>query len=401
MFECQMCNFSTSRLYDLKRHNQSKRHITIEHLKSQTIDQNSDHNIKKTIISLNNDSFFDTNKPSINITDNAILKSMMTNELQLGTNINKNIYSNDDLLNALDKTIIINDQEKRPKKKVHLCECGKVFSHSGNLSRHRKTCDGKPKKIENLKIIEKDTYIIKLETELAEVKKQLEQSKFAHTSIANNSHNTYSTNISDNKICSDNNVNNIVNNNKISVFAYLDTHYNEAPAIKMLESDDITRILANCELGKHLLEDLIVFQHSKYSLHRFLGEFILKEFKKSDPKKQQFWIADIPRLKFAVRQALNQNDLIWRPDAKGVCLTNHIITPILNEIFSMMTEYKDLCKERVKDAQTSEQHEKIHNQSTNALGVIYDINQKILHKKILTYIAPYFQLELIEHDLLN
>lgn len=200
------------------------------------------------------------------------------------------------------------DQEKKPKKKVYLCECGRPFNNSGNLCRHRKICDKKTKpdckpKIEEINYAEK---INKLEMELAEVKKQLELSKM--TTISTNSHN--STHIENNKICSDNNINNTVNNNKISVFAYLDTHYNDAPAIKMLESDDITRMLANCELGKHLLEDVIIFQYSKYLLHQFLGDFILKEFKKSDPQKQQFWLADLSRLKFAVRQALNQNNFV-------------------------------------------------------------------------------------------
>jgi hypothetical protein len=162
----------------------------------------------------------------------------------------------------------------------------------------------------------------------------------------------------------------------------------------MLESDDVTRLLTYAELGKHSLEYVIAFQQEKYLLDEFLGEFILKEFKKSDAKKQQIWISDIPRLKFIVRGALNQDESVWHPDKKGIVLTKNIITPMLNDIFILMENYVAVCKTNIKNAEFDYQRENIHKQSENALSVIYEINQKILHRKILLYIAPYFQLEI-------
>jgi hypothetical protein len=94
-----------------------------------------------------------------------------------------------------------------------------------------------------------------------------------------------------------------------------------------------------------------------------------------------------------VRQAINQNEAVWQPDKKGVCLTRHIITPLLEEIKVEMQDYTVICKSRMKKALHS-QWEIINQQSTHAIEIIYEINQKILHQRVLHYIAPYFQLEL-------
>jgi hypothetical protein len=162
----------------------------------------------------------------------------------------------------------------------------------------------------------------------------------------------------------------------------------------MLDSIDITKLLTyDDESTGYSLEDMIVFQQEKKLLSHFLGEFILKEFKKTNPKNQQFWVSDIPRLKFIVRQAINQNETIWQPDKKGICLTRYIITPMLEEIKSLLQDYTKICELRLKKCNMI-QCEQINQQSTNAVSVIYEINQKILHEKVLKYIAPYFQLEL-------
>lgn len=375
MYECELCDFSSDRSTDLSRHKKTKKHTINEYKNTKNI--NDDNKIIITDKILN--CYQNGNKNTPN------------SKHSLKNGKNGNICDDiKDNQNAILSTTNVN--EHKPKKKQNKCNCGKIFNHLSGLSRHKKSCNGKT--------TEKDDYISKLENKLMEMQNRIEKIEQTNTAISNNSNNSNII-ISNDKICRDNTVNNIIHNKTINLFTYLNAHCNEVQPIKMLESDDITRILTSKELGKHLLEDVIVFQYSKYALNEFLGEFILKEFKKSDPKKQQFWITDVTRLKFVVRQALNQNEAIWHPDKKGICLTKYIITPILDEIFSMMSDYKNLCNERMKNSQTSEQREKIHEQSTNALKVIYEINQKELHKDILKYIAPYFQLELTELELIN
>jgi hypothetical protein len=295
-----------------------------------------------------------------------------------------------------------NDGKKPTKKVYHSCKCGKQFSHSSSLSRHKQSC----KCTQETQVVSKDHFIEKitsLEKELLEMKKLLSQShQLEQNNLNQNKNGTIGNNnsigntISDNNIITDNSTKMITNNNNktVNVITYLNNNYNEAQPLKMLESDDVTRLLTYAELGKHSLEYVIAFQQEKYLLDEFLGEFILKEFKKSDAKKQQIWISDIPRLKFIVRGALNQDESVWHPDKKGIVLTKNIITPMLNDIFILMENYVAVCKTNIKNAEFDYQRENIHKQSENALSVIYEINQKILHRKILLYIAPYFQLEI-------
>lgn len=91
---------------------------------------------------------------------------------------------------------------------------------------------------------------------------------------------------------------------------------------------------------------------------------------------------------------MNKDQSVWHPDKKGIILTKNIITPMMDDIHILMTNYIELCRTNMKSAEFGYKREEIHEQSESAIRVIYDINQKILHHKILLYIAPYFHLKL-------
>jgi hypothetical protein len=259
------------------------------------------------------------------------------------------------------------------------------------LSRHKRSCDYK--KPADITHVEK---INELEKQLANIQELLMKNQIVPTNSGNVG-NDNKNNIVGNTMTA-NNINNIIDNSTksidnsktVNVVTYLNNNYTEAQPIKMLDSKDVTKLLSYAELGKHSLGTIIVFQHSKHVLDQLLGECILKEFKKEDPKTQQIWISDMTRLKFFVRSALNKDQYVWHSDKKGVVLTKKIITPILENVKSLMEDFVDLCKKNIEDGQLDE----MLDQSENAIKVVYEINQKILHQKILRYIAPYFQLEL-------
>lgn len=82
---------------------------------------------------------------------------------------------------------------------------------------------------------------------------------------------------------------------------------------------------------------MIIFQHSKYLLDQFIGDFIVDEYKKNNPAKQQIWLSNIQKLTFVVRQVLNNTDHIWLKDFNGICVINHVIRPILQEVKKNIT----------------------------------------------------------------
>ena len=157
----------------------------------------------------------------------------------------------------------------------------------------------------------------------------------------------------------------------------------------MLKEKDVMKILAYDESCGHSLEEMIIFQYSKYLLNQFIGQFIVDEYKKKDPNKQQIWSSNVLKLNFIVRQILNQTEHVWLKDINGICLEKYIISPILEEIKLIMKNY---IKDCYTDMSSNDVIETLGNKPTIAMKIIYEINQKELHKKILDFIAPHFQL---------
>jgi hypothetical protein len=184
---------------------------------------------------------------------------------------------------------------------------------------------------------------------------------------------------------------NIENNNKTIVFNYVNQEYQHTPPIKTLEIKDIVRLLTMPNT-KHTTVDFIIYYYKKYALHTFLGEIIRKEYKKEDPEEQQFWVSSVMRLTFIVRQILNKEN-VWLKDMDGVCITRHIIDPMLKEIKKLLQKSIDSLKDSNNMRNKSlEEYEKAHDDGIIAVEIIQKINENELHGPILKYIAPYFQL---------
>lgn len=363
--ECIPCNYETTRAYDMKKHEDSKKHAKKMHLyllKYPNKPVMTTHKISERMSIL----------PIASIDEN--FQNFASND---ASKISK---SEQDTVKNIKYCVEI---EQKPKKKCNtICGCGKAFSHTSSLARHKHTCDQIDYKSE---INDLKKQLITLQETIA--KPQQITTASNNTSQIDNSFNT--NNITDNSIKS------VTNNTKtLNVVTYLNSNYNDAQPIKMLESNDVTKLLSYVELGKHTLEDHIIFYYRTCMLDQFLGELILKEFKKSDPKKQQIWISDIPRLSFLVRSAISKNESMWHPDKKGITLTKNIISPVSDEIFTLMKAYSHTCKITINDAQFEYQKEEIYKKSETAIEIIKEINLKTLHHKILLFIAPYFQLEL-------
>lgn len=376
--ECLLCNFTTSRSHDMKRHNESKKHI--ERLHKQLPE-------------------FPDKQPKISIK----LQKNLKNELKIANNAN-NFANNANIITQntqqkqfkLIQNEVCIEIEKKPTKVTNKCNCGKQFSHSSSLSRHKKTCDETQLTIQENKYIEK---IDNLEKQLAKMQTFIE--KIPTSIIAFNKPETIGNIINANHIITDNSVNidnsikTITDNSvkNVSVITYLNNNYTDAKPLKMLKSKDVTKMFSGEDIGNYSIEEIITFQQSKYMLDEFLGDVIIKKFTNTtNPKQQQIWISDVARLKFIVRGITNKDQSAWHPDKKGIILTDKIITPMLDDVRTLMTKHNKSCSVNIKNSDFEDQYDWLYKQSTHAVSVIYDINQKILHHKILLHIAPHFQL---------
>jgi hypothetical protein len=258
------------------------------------------------------------------------------------------------------------------------------------LWKHRQKCDG------TNEIAEMKDKIVSLENTVSKLTTLLEQQKC----LPNNSN---LTNTNSNNLTNTNSNNTTLTNNTqkiINVYNYVSSNFNEAQPIRMLEKQDIDKLLTVDQNIKHTIEELLIFNQSKYNLDKFLGEIIINAYKKEDPEEQQFWASNVQKLTFIVRQILNKREKTWLHDKKGTCLTKYIVDPILKEIKKLLQRYVKENSENIQKS-TFEEMEKIQNNGMIAVNIIYEINEKELHKKILKYIAPHFQLEQTNLLLMN
>jgi hypothetical protein len=202
-----------------------------------------------------------------------------------------------------------------------------------------------------------------------------------------NNYNNYSTNTLNNTI--------ITNNNQktINVVAYINSNYTEAEPLTLIKREEVTKLLKMEDTDGYIMEDYIVFNYSKHLIDTFIGDLIVKEYKKQDPKTQKLWSSDTSRLTFIVRQVLNENEKIWLQDKKGICVIKYIIGPVLEEVKLMMKEYSNKCFSEMMSGQSNDM-QNLTDKISSSTKLIYDINQKEIHQKILNYIAPYFQIDL-------
>lgn len=392
MYKCEMCNYSSDRSTDLNRHNNSKKHIKNMYL----INTNK---IKKLPENGNFLGNFENNDNLLPKKGNFCVSKVSFEPLKLSPKITKNekkTTNNKNNINDNDNTknsAIVKTSEGSFLKTqnvdltTHLCKCGKNFKHKSGLSRHKKTCNFQP--TNTIETLSKQIEV--LTQQLKNIVPNTNGSN-ANTYINNNTNNT-----NNNIINTSNTINtiNTINNNQknLNIITYVNQKYNDAQPIEMLQYNTIYKMLDVKDIGNYSLEDIIAFHSKKYNLDQFLGEIIVNAYKKTDPTKQQFWTSNIKKLTFLVRQILNKTDIVWLKDSNGVCITKHIIEPLLAEIKILMKDYQILCSNKLSTLNLLEkEYDTVYINGFNALKVVQSIDQKILHHKILTYIAPYFQL---------
>lgn len=394
MFNCELCHYTTDRSSNLKKHFKTKKHVlnvnsesknnnnmindygcnhasAKTHRQIENTKKNTQKNILKNVKNSNRDNVCDYGEI---VYDYAV------------TNLIENVVCNKNK-NMTNENLVFN---KHNDNKIYKCEhCDNIYKCRQNLWRH------KQRSICGSVIKNKNGEVNEIKKQMEQMTKKLEvNNKLIETLLTNkptgnvfNNQTTLNTNSHNN-----NSINtNIENNQKTIVFNYVNNNYQNAQPIKMLEIDHVAKLL-EMKNTSYSLFDFIIYYYKKYDLHGFLGKIIVDEYKKTDPEEQQIWISSVLRLTFIVRQVLNKEN-VWLKDMNGVCITQNIINPILQEVKKILqthiTTLKDPEKMKKKDI---EEYVKAQEDGMVALEIIQKINENELHQLILKYVAPYFQL---------
>ena len=280
----------------------------------------------------------------------------------------------------------------------HNCEyCNNNFSSVANLGRHKKSCGEKIKLKtafdemnkclinqlnEQIKINEQKNQLIDHKEELL---------KQTHE-ILNKSNETIS--VLKSEVA---HLKSIVNNSgsliktSVSTMAYVIKNYKEAPALESLTDSSII----NCEKNNVAFVENLIYEYNHNKLDVYIGDFIIKIYKKDDPSKQSVWNSDTNRLTYLIRDLITINNIDWKVDwkidKKGIKTSKFIIEPILEYIDEQVREYIENfdIDYNLNSVQEAERKMLKLKSSTE---ILKNIEDKILNDQILKYIAPHFYL---------
>jgi len=133
-----------------------------------------------------------------------------------------------------------------------------------------------------------------------------------------------------------------------------------------------------------LMQVLTMYNDDK-RLVSFVGDYIIKYYKKKDASEQSMWSSDIARLTYIISQACNKKGTSWRYDKKGQQIKQIIIEPALEYIRQYCYNF---CIHNGTNSETD-----ILKQLMAANNIIALIDSGDLAKDIIRYIAPEFYIK--------
>ncbi len=245
---------------------------------------------------------------------------------------------------------IVDESVTEIDEKPYECShCHVKFSRLCNLSRHKKIC--LEAKIKDTEAKIKDNSVIHLEKENERLQKQVTTYEMMLKSFT-------SPQI-------------------INYFNFLCSNYSTTPILEEQKSH-----VCLLEAKTMTLIEVITMYHGNKTFVNFIGDYIIKTYKKKEPKEQSFWATDITRLTYIIREACKGSENIWSYDKKGVKIKKIVIEPALQYVKDSLI---DFCKEN--GAATDEP---MFSQLKAALEIIPRINDGSLTDEISRYIAPEF-----------
>lgn len=169
----------------------------------------------------------------------------------------------------------------------------------------------------------------------------------------------------------------------VSSLTYANNTYADAPAIEKVKIKQVKKI-KNCSDDKLMSEIFSAYNNKK--IDQYVGDIIVKIYKKEDPLEQSLWNTDTSRLTYLLKKYIYDEESKWIIDKKGVDTVKNVIAPILDNIKIMAIQYQ-------VDNNDNEDKDKVLLINTIFVKLLSDIDNKKLYKDILKYISSHFYLK--------
>ena len=319
-YECDICNYTTINKANYAKHNNTKKHI------------------EKS----NND---ETNKKNIS-------KGLSKDSQKTPKTIKK-----------------IDDHDEN-----YMCQyCNRYFTRSNNLGRHIKKCEAKLIQIndKDLKIKEYEKEL-KYEKELAKRDKELYDKEVKRNEYQQKEIEYYKEALA---------AAGSMLQTTVSALTYANNNYDDAPVIKKIQIDQIKQI-KNYDDDVYISE--VFSAHKNKTIGKYLGDVIVKLYKKEDPSKQSIWNTDTHRFTYMLKKFIHTEKSMWMVDKKGVDMVDNIVTPITDDIRKLAIKYRDENNFDNCDG------EKVMLINSIFVSLIADIDNKKVQNEILKYTSSHF-----------
>ena len=257
-------------------------------------------------------------------------------------------------------------KEPLSANKVRECSiCHTTFTRLSNLTRHHKTCNKLDTITERVKVLEEENERIQREAKDKELllKKQAKEKE----KIFKKQLDTY-----------ENMLKSFTTPQAINYYNFICTNYPNTPALKgqisyhnIIDAKTMTLI------------EVVTMYYYDNKLVSFIGDYIIKLYKKEKSKDQSMWSTDVSRLTYIISECCNKTkETTWSYDKKGAKIKKIVIEPALKYLRDKLL---DFCKE---SGGNTEIH--ILRQMIAATGTIQVIDDGKLASDVAKYIAPEF-----------
>jgi hypothetical protein len=260
-------------------------------------------------------------------------------------------------INAPQCTDNLSKINKKPNNKFICNYCNASFTRSNSLSRHKNICSEK-------QLYEKDNQheIELLNCKLDKYKHFEEEAKYYKKLLME--------------------AGGLVKKS-VSALTYSITNYDDAPPIKTIE---VTNVDKFNDSDAQIADDIISACKHK-TLNKYLGDIIVKEYKKKKPVDQSIWNTDDTRLTYIIKELIQNNFSNWVVDKKGIKTTIYLIDPLLKHVKSLIITYQ----KNMIIGNTAFEME-VHMENSKVItDLVVDIDNDVTSKEILKYISSYLR----------
>lgn len=195
---------------------------------------------------------------------------------------------------------------------------------------------------------------------------------------------------------------------KMSAFALINKYFDSTQPLTYFNDFDALEDEAEywClennsgDMIEHDLAEKLVWHYKNDTLTKYLSDFIRKIYVTEKPENQKIWNTDTSRLKLVVRCIIEKKN-IWVKDTNGDLVVKYVIDPITNYILEILPDYREHLTNKFKEENNIDKSLIIDEYIRECDNLKDEIQNRMLHSRLLRHIQSHFEFDKNKHLLIK